>query len=362
MFAPVIAQVMTSFNSSNPLLASFVVSVWVLGYVFGPLFLGPLSELYGRQPVYVVCNVLFTIFNIATALAPNLASLVIFRFLAGTVGGCPITIGAGTFGDLIKPASRGKIVAIWGLGPMLGPIIGPIAGGYLGEDAGWRWICWTLSIAAGVGAIASALFQEETYPVILLERKAARLRKETGNENLRSSFADMERKPSQVFARSIIRPLRLLFLSPVVSVLSTYQGVMYGYLYLLFTTLPFVFQYQYHFSTGSVGLSYLGLGVGSLVGLAIAGVMSDRIYKKKIALDRWTPEDRLIPLIGGAFFIPVGLFWYGWAAQAGTHWIVPILGTAFIGIGVNALMVSIYIPSSTPHANRPTDVHNNILH
>src|SRR4051812_515031 len=117
MFAPAIGDVMATYHSSDPVLASFVVSVWVLGYFFGPLFLGPLSELYGRLPVYWVCNIFFIVFNVGSALSPSLSALVVFRFLAGTFGGCPITIGAGTFGDLIRPHSRGKIIAIWSLGP-----------------------------------------------------------------------------------------------------------------------------------------------------------------------------------------------------------------------------------------------------
>jgi len=124
MFAPAIGQVMVTYNSSDPVLASFVVSVWLLGYFLGPLFLGPLSELYGRLPVYWAGNILFTVFNVATALSPSLPALIVFRFLAGTFGGSPITLGAGTFGDLIRPHSRGKIIAIWSLGPILGPILG----------------------------------------------------------------------------------------------------------------------------------------------------------------------------------------------------------------------------------------------
>lgn len=339
MFAPAIPQVMQAFNSTNPLLASFTVSIWVLGYFFGPLFLGPFSELYGRLPVYLVCNLLFTVFNIATAVAPSLSSLIVFRFFAGTFGGCPITIGAGTFGDLIQPESRGLVIAIWSLGPLLGPILGPIAGGYLGQSAGWRWINWTLSIASGISAICSFLFQEETYPPTLLERKAKRLRKETGNTNLRTPFDDSSRKPSQIFGRAIIRPVRLLFLSPIVSVLSLYQGIVYGYMYLLFTTFPFVFKSRYGFSTGSIGLTYLGMGIGSLLGLMVAGYASDRILKKLAGTGAYKPEYRLPPLIPSCFFIPVGLFWYGWAAQGDTHWIVPILGTVFIGFGVNVLTV-----------------------
>ncbi|KAF2106212.1 putative MFS multidrug transporter [Lophiotrema nucula] len=340
MFAPAIQQVMKTYHSSNPLLASFVVSVWVLGYFFGPLFLGPLSEMYGRIPVYWVCNVLFTVANVASALSPSLSALVVFRFFCGTFGGCPITIGAGTFGDLIRPEHRGKIIAIWSLGPIMGPILGPIAGGYLGEAAGWRWICWVLAIASGVGAIASFVFQEETYPPILLERKLKRLRKETGNTNLRTPFSD-NRKPSLIFRRSIIRPLRLLFLSPIVSILSLYQGIIYGYMYLLFTTFPLVFEGQYHFSQGTVGLTYLGMGIGSILGLAVGGTVSDKLIKVLAVDGAFKPEYRLPPLIPGAYFIPVGLFWYGWSAAKQTHWIVPIIGTVWVGIGSNILMMCI---------------------
>ncbi|PVH95736.1 MFS general substrate transporter [Periconia macrospinosa] len=341
MFAPAISQVMQEFQSNSAPLASFVISSWILGYFFGPLFLGPLSELYGRQPVYLVCNFLYSVFNVATALAPSLSSLIVFRFLAGTFGGCPFTLGAGTFGDTIKPENRGMVIAMWSIGSLLGPILGPIGGGYLGENSGWRWNCWVLAIAAGVGAIATVIFQEETYPVVLLERKAAKLRKETGNANLKSVYADLERKPAQVFARSIVRPLKLLFFSPIVATLSVYQGVMYGVLYLLFTTYPLVFESRYHFSTGSIGLTYLGAGIGSFISLVVTGTMADQTYRKQTELGRWKAEWRLFPVIFLSFSVPVGLFWYGWSAQTGTHWILPILGTGFIGLGMNTIMMCI---------------------
>lgn len=340
MFAPAIPEVMATFKSSNPLLASFVISVWILGYFFGPLFLGPLSELYGRLPVYLTCAVLFTVFNVCTALSPSLPALVIFRFLAGTCGGCPITIGAGTFGDTIHPSNRGKVIAIWSLGPIMGPILGPIAGGYLGQSVGWRWICWTLAIAAGVGAIASFLFQEETYPPVLLERKCKKLKKETGNERLHTDVS-VDRTPSQIFGRAIVRPVKLLFLSPIVSSLSFYAGVVYGFMYLLFTTFPLVFQHQYGFKTGEIGLSYLGLGLGSVLGLATCGFVSDRIFRMKAVDGRMEPEWRIVPLIPGALFIPAGLFWYGWTAYYRTHWILPELGTLLIGIGINIVMMCV---------------------
>ncbi|OAX82790.1 hypothetical protein ACJ72_02862 [Emergomyces africanus] len=94
MFAPGTAEAMREFKATSPELASFVVSVYLIGYAFGPLINAPLSELYGRAYLYHACNVLFIVFNIACAVAPNLPALIVFRFLAGSAGSCPLTIGA----------------------------------------------------------------------------------------------------------------------------------------------------------------------------------------------------------------------------------------------------------------------------
>jgi MFS family permease len=99
MFAPGVEDVMREFGSSSTMLASFVVSVYVLGYMVGPFLIAPLSELYGRVPLYHTCNVLFLIFTIACAVTQSLPQLIVFRLLAGIAGVCPLTIGSGTAGE-----------------------------------------------------------------------------------------------------------------------------------------------------------------------------------------------------------------------------------------------------------------------
>lgn len=126
VFAPGIGDVMKEFHSTSEELSSFVVSVFVIGFCFGPLVIAPLSEMYGRMPVYHCCNVIFFAFSIACAVAPNLGSLIAFRFLAGLGGSCPLAIGAGTIADVTPPERRGQVMAAWVFGPILGPIIGPI--------------------------------------------------------------------------------------------------------------------------------------------------------------------------------------------------------------------------------------------
>lgn len=147
MFAPGVPQVMAEFHVSSPILATFVVSVFILGFAFGPLILAPLSELYGRLPIYHTCNILFLIFTIGCALSKNIGMLIVFRFLAGFAGVASVTCGSGTIADLMPVESRGRAMSFWSLGPILGPIIGPVIGGVVVEHIGWRFVFWLISIA-----------------------------------------------------------------------------------------------------------------------------------------------------------------------------------------------------------------------
>ena len=146
MFAPGVPQLMEDFESDNLELASFVVSVYILGYAFGPMAIAPMSELYGRLPVYHVCNIMFVIFTVACAVASNLNMLIAFRFLEGLFGSAPLTIGGGTIADMIVQEKRGGVMAIWAMGPLMGPVVGPVAGGFLTQAKGWRWVFWVIAI------------------------------------------------------------------------------------------------------------------------------------------------------------------------------------------------------------------------
>jgi hypothetical protein len=81
-----------------------------------------------------------------------------------------------------------------------------------------------LAIAIGVVSIAAAPIIRETYAPVLLERKTRRLRKETGNPNLRSKL-EQNLPPKEVFIRAIARPTKLLFLSPICGLMSLYMGM-----------------------------------------------------------------------------------------------------------------------------------------
>ena len=147
MFAPAIPQVLRDFRSTDELLGSFAVSIFVLGFAFGPLVIAPLSELYGRLHIYHITNMLFIVFTIACAVSNSLSMLMAFRFFQGLAGSAPMTLGGGTISDTITQERRGGAMAIWAMGPLLGPIVGPVAGGFLSNAESWRWVFWVLAIA-----------------------------------------------------------------------------------------------------------------------------------------------------------------------------------------------------------------------
>lgn len=122
--------------------------------------------------------------------------------------------------------------------------------------------------------------------------------------------------------------------------LSLFAAVTYGYLYLMFTTITSIFENYYGFSQGVAGLAYLGFGVGCLLSLVVCGRVANHIAVTHTARGCFTPESRLPPMVYGCWAIPIGLFWYGWSAQAHTHWIVPILGTGVFGFGLITVFMS----------------------
>ncbi|KAJ6007794.1 benomyl/methotrexate resistance protein [Penicillium herquei] len=344
MFAPGVEDVMIEFHSTSTIIGSFVVSVYVLGYAVGPLIVAPMSEVYGRAPVYHISNLLFVIFTIACAVCSSMPQLIVFRFFSGVAGSTPITIGGGTFGDMFKVEERGAAIAIWSMGPLLGPVIGPVAGGFLAEDAGWRWVFRLIAIAAGCLSIVMFLFLRETYPIVLLSQKAKRLRKETNNPHLKSAL-QLDLSPAELFKRAILRPFKMLFGSPIVICLSVYVAFIYGILYLLFTTITSVFTEIYGFSQGVSGLAYLGIGVGMMIGLIAIGASSDALLKKLAAANNGIikPEYRLPPMIVAMMILPSGLFLYGWTTYYKVQWMAPIVGTGLVGVG----LIGGFIPVST---------------
>eukprot|EP01099_Mayorella_cantabrigiensis_P008020 TRINITY_DN7380_c0_g1_i1.p1 TRINITY_DN7380_c0_g1~~TRINITY_DN7380_c0_g1_i1.p1 ORF type:complete len:462 (-),score=70.02 TRINITY_DN7380_c0_g1_i1:423-1808(-) len=304
------------------------------------MFLGPLSELYGRVLILQLSNIVFLAFNIACGFAQSKAQLMAFRFLSGLGGSAPLAIGGGVLGDLFKPEERGKAMGLYAMGPLLGPAIGPIVGAWVAEKSSWRYMFHACSGVTVIILLLGFWKFQETYAPYILHQKAKMIRKQTGDSRY---FAEGEGEVDQPVWKKVLktmgRAFSMLFTQPIVQVMALYMAFSYGVLYLALSTLFTVYRENYGESVGIAGLNYLSLGLGFFFGAPICGKSSDIIYqklKKKDPRGLGKPEYRMPLVIPFSLLVPVGLLIYGWGAQTKVHWIVPNIGTFIFGIGTIA--------------------------
>ncbi|KAL1631709.1 hypothetical protein SLS56_004383 [Neofusicoccum ribis] len=372
IIAPAASFIDAEFHNESSTLSSLITTIYVLGFMnavkvshssadqfngqVGPLLLSPLSELYGRRPVYNCANVFFTLTHIGAALAPNIGQLLAFRLLSGIGASACLSIGGGVLADLFDLHERGVPNAVLTLGSMFGPVLGPLIGGIITEQVDWRWIFRVLLIACAAVTIFMFVLPETNAPV-LLQRKTQRLRDELSRPELQSAY-DVDKEPTKsgaLIARAVLRPWLLLFRSPLLPLLCLEVGFISGLLYLLLTTTSTFFRTVYGWSLSTAGLAYLGLGAGSLLGLVLFAQASDAVVARLAAANgnAYRPEMRLATAFVPALFIPVSFFWYGWSTHARAHWAVAVLSLApfgFAQVGLNAAAQAYLIDASGPYA------------
>ena len=267
-----------------------------------------------------------------------------FRFLAGLGACAPQTIGGGVLSDLWTAEERGMAVALYTLAPILGPAVGPLIGAWIAERTTWRWSFWAVTIFGVAVQVLIYFTLSETYAPRILQIKAQRLRKETGNEALHTAYETEDRSFKAVMRRSLFRVVIMLGTQPIVQFLALYMALTYGLIYLVLSTFPEIWTNVYHESTGIGGLNYISLMIGLTAGAQIGGRLVDFIYRrlKAQASDHeGRPEFRVPILFMSTFFLAGGLFMAGWSAEYHTHWIVPNIGYVFFSMGTSMTMTGL---------------------
>ncbi|OAA66674.1 Major facilitator superfamily domain, general substrate transporter [Niveomyces insectorum RCEF 264] len=354
MFAPGANIMQKDLGFKSNTVEVLTITIGSVGFAIGQLFAGPLSEVFGRMPVYRISAITYMAFTVGCARSTDVAMFLVFRVCTGLAAASYMSTGGGTIADLLPKEKRGLAMAMYTSGPLLGPVIGPIVGGVVAEKLNWRWCFYLVLMLAGAVNTTSFIVMRETSYVHILRSKAKRLRKQTGNPNLRAA-GDKNTPLSKLVAHALLRPPRFLFLSPMVALTALYIGLIFGIVMLLFATFPLVFEENYGWSVAVAGLGYIGVGIGAAFGLVALGKLSDRLLH--INDGKYKAERRLILVMWVAPLIPVGLFIYGWTARYKVHWVVPIIGTAIASPGIvvvtsscQAYMIDIFGPQAAASA------------
>ncbi|KAI2622051.1 major facilitator superfamily transporter [Xylaria nigripes] len=322
------------FHVSSQTVATLGVTTYLIGLGLGALIWAPISELYGRQSVYTCCMAVFTLLILPACLATSLAEILVVRFFGALFGAAMVANSAGSVVDISTDKNRALILSLWSIAPLNGPVIGPIIGGFVYEYLGWRWDNWLILIISGVATLLT-LTTTETYAPTILKNKAARRRKETGDNRWWTRY-DVSLSPRELIKVNLVRPFKLFFTEPILWFFNLWISTIYGILYLCFVAYPIVFTDNRGWGPGLTGLSFLGIGIGTTI--AIAGEPLWRRIINKHPVDpetgRRPPESVGRVLVMGAILTPIGQLIFAWTSLPVTiHWAAPIAFGIPFGLG-----------------------------
>ncbi|TCD70550.1 hypothetical protein EIP91_002896 [Steccherinum ochraceum] len=327
------AGTMADFHVSHEV-AILGVSLFVQGLGLGPLLAGPLSELYGRNIVYRASFFFFWVFTFPVAFPPDMATFLVFRWITGFCGAAFLSVAGGSIGDMFANHEVATPMAIFTVSPFVGPAVGPLVAGFITQNTNWRWVYRVFIIWNFIQFVCIVAFVRETYVPVLLKWKAARLRK---SENESRYWAPLDRHQGlwHSIQQSCYVPFKLIILDRMALLLDLWSALLLGILYLAFQVFPIIFGQGHHFNVQSVGMTFLGIGLGMVVAVACTPLWN-ALYRRETARHNGNPPPEMRLIIGmvGAVIVPISLYWLAFTTYPHVHWIVPIISSVFLGIGI----------------------------
>lgn len=343
IFTPGSAQMMAELNTSR-VKATLPLTTFIMGYAVGPMVLSPMSEHppLGRNLIYVFSLAIFCILQVPTALAHNIETIAGLRLLAGIAASPVLSTSGATIGDVLSPERLTFGLVSWAIGACSGPTCGPLIGGVLALKVGWRWTFWFMCIFSGASLAAMCFLVPETNHATILHKRAARLRKRTGNQAIRSPFEVQEVMTfRELVVDTLWRPIFISFCEPIVLSLNIYIGFVYIIINSWFESLPIVFEQFYGFNLVESGCVYISNIVGAIIG-GILYLCIVTYLRRTVTPENDNIERLLIPSLIGTFFLPISIFLFSWGSSSYTNWMAPTASLAIFQVGGVFIFQSIF--------------------
>ncbi|CAK4033709.1 major facilitator superfamily [Lecanosticta acicola] len=346
-YSPATKSFTQTFGVSNEI-GVLGLSLYTLALAFGPLVNGPASEYFGRRPVYIVFYGLAIPFYAGSALAPNVGGFLATRFFCGFFQSVTIAAIGGTIADLWTHHNTGMPMSIFLWAATAGSSIGFFLLSFVAQYRDYQDVLWTIMGISGLvylPVVAATLYCGETRHSVILRKRAARLRKETGDDTVDVAPEYRRKSLKQILLVTQSRPFRFLATEPVVQLGAIYNGYLYGISFLLNGAFNLVFGPKGHgLSTLQVGLCFLGIAGGITSGPLI-NLLQERYYQNRVALapnPHNLPEARVMMSKFAAIAHPISLFWFAWTTYKSINPAVPVLATALWGWSFYNLILMTY--------------------
>ncbi|KAF9945200.1 hypothetical protein BGZ70_003981 [Mortierella alpina] len=313
-----------------------------------PLVTSTLSDSFKiRRMLYLAFGMVFTIASIGGGFSKSALPLILARIFQAVGSGGATILGAGTVTDIFLPAEQGTAMGLFFLGQFLGPVLGPPVGGLLAHAFGWESTFFFMAIVSAVVLLELFFFLPETYRVEQ-EHPLDTLEKEGGGADA-SSLKTLAN-------HSFTNPFKavLLLRHPVILLSSIEIGMVFGLMFSIETIVPELFVKYYSLNEYETGLTYLGAGVGSVIGALIGGKLSDisLMRGKQRNGGEALLEDRLSPSMwfAGLIIVPFGALLFAWGAEKHMSIVAPIAGFTIYNFGMAQVMSagSAYVVNAIP--------------
>ncbi|GAA6032775.1 hypothetical protein JCM8097_000783 [Rhodosporidiobolus ruineniae] len=333
-------------------------ALFLTGFGVAAPVVGPLSEIGGRKPVYIITLLIFVLFEIGTACTTTIYARCILRFFAGCAGATPLSNAGGSLADMWTPMERAYAFPVFAVSAFFGPAIGPVLGGFIGQYYHYEWCDWVTAIWGALVLVTTALFLPETFAPAILKLKASAIRKKTGDARYKTALEKLrEQVPFRVhFVDAMQRPFKMLVLEPIVIVFCVYMSLVYIVLFGDLVAYSYIFE-PYNLSDGVLGLTFLSICIGLLIcGAFIPLIAADYRRAAAQAAEEGCPvhpEVHHRTAMVGTWLVPISLFMGGWCSyKSATIWPVLIsqvlFGTGFLSIFIASYqyMIDAYLSTA----------------
>ncbi|KAI0478659.1 MFS general substrate transporter [Xylariaceae sp. FL0804] len=310
-----------------------------LGVFAAPVFTPHLSERYGRRPVYLASFPLFLLCVVVVGLAPNVATLLAFRFLAGLAGGPCLVLVEGTFADVWPARRTVTYYSFLTVASYYGAAFGPIIGGFVFHAKGVAWLSW-ITLLFGTVALAHGCAMPETYGREILRKR----------NHYRASKVRLPDAPSgvtlaQMSRLTVVSPVKMLLTEPIVALVSLHLGLNFACVFQWFVSVPAALGMAYGFDVRRSGLAFIGAIGGATLAL-LSSALCEALFSRPRSRDEKgmmrapAVETRLIPAIIGGFLLVASLWWVGYTVDPTASYYSPIFGTAVYVWGSAMVLIS----------------------
>ncbi|KNG90364.1 MFS multidrug transporter, partial [Aspergillus nomiae NRRL 13137] len=310
---------------------SYLTSLQIAILGGAPLFWKPLSQRFGRRPIFLLSLIFSCVCNIGCAKSPDYASMAACRALVSFFI-CPaMAIGSAVVAETFFRRERARYMGIWTVMVTLGVPVGPLIFGFVAQRVGYRWIYWVLAITNACELILYIFFGPET-------RYIGAEVQSSGSPFKREYLSVGRIDPTPFRLSEFFHPLSLFTNIPVLLATIAYSMVFLFASVLNSVEVPQLLQSKFGLNAEQLGLQFLGLIIGSLLGEQLGGFMSDMWMNARARRigHKPAPEYRLwLSYIGYLLAIAGSVVFLVCTEQAteGKWTVAPVVGTGIAAFG-----------------------------